>query len=152
MENLPLHREDIPAAEEPQLTRIAYMVLRKNEDIMLLRRKRTGNYSFPAGHIEAGETPKTGAIREALEEVGVKINPENSDLIHQFRHQEDQEGKSFVDFYFFEARIWEGDPQVMEKEVHDRVVWANINGLPPNMSSNIREIITAHFSTTKKAD
>lgn len=33
-------------------------------------------WSFPGGLIEPGETPKQAAVRETLEELGLKINPD----------------------------------------------------------------------------
>lgn len=52
------------------------LVLRKNEnsyDIILLRHKFGGHWSFPKGHVEAGETEEQTAMREVKEETGVSI-------------------------------------------------------------------------------
>jgi len=39
---------------------------------VLMIRDRYGRWTFPKGHIEAGETPKEAAVREVLEETGVR--------------------------------------------------------------------------------
>ena len=48
-------------------------VLYKKEDGLkyLLILDRNGNYGFPKGHVEAGETFKETALREIKEETGV---------------------------------------------------------------------------------
>ncbi len=40
---------------------------------VVLRRNRNGHWLFPKGHIEAGETPEDAAIREAAEELGLRV-------------------------------------------------------------------------------
>lgn len=54
----------------------AAVVIVKNNKVGLIKRIRNGSvyYVFPGGGIEDGEHPETGAKREALEELGVKVN------------------------------------------------------------------------------
>ncbi len=39
---------------------------------VVLRRNPNGEYLFPKGHLEEGETPEVAAVREVAEEVGVE--------------------------------------------------------------------------------
>lgn len=48
---------------------------------LLLRHRHGGQWSFPKGHVEAGETEVQTALREVLEETGLTIN-----LMDEFRH------------------------------------------------------------------
>ena len=41
--------------------------------VVLLRHKRLGLWLQPGGHIDAGETPWDGALREASEETGLEV-------------------------------------------------------------------------------
>lgn len=53
------------------------VVFRKiNDDYryLLIRNRRSSNWSFPKGHIEAGETLEETAKREVLEETGLRID------------------------------------------------------------------------------
>ena len=41
--------------------------------VLVIKQARNGNWSFPKGHVEDGETETETALREVLEEVGLKI-------------------------------------------------------------------------------
>ncbi len=52
------------------------IVFRKGDDGLervLLVQHKPGHWSFPKGHVEAGETDRQAAIREVEEETGVRI-------------------------------------------------------------------------------
>ena len=73
--------------------------LRENK-ILLIRRFRTGYmdgyYSIPAGHLDGNEPVRLAAVREAQEEIGVRIDPADirfAGVIH--RSEGDEEGGLF---------------------------------------------------------
>ena len=52
------------------------LVVRKNGDsydLVLLRHRFGGHWSFPKGHVEAGENERQTALREVREETGLPI-------------------------------------------------------------------------------
>ena len=53
----------------------AGVVLMEDNKVALIERHRAGldYYVFPGGGVDEGETPEQGAIREALEELGVEV-------------------------------------------------------------------------------
>jgi 8-oxo-dGTP pyrophosphatase MutT (NUDIX family) len=53
----------------------AAVVLIENGQLAMIERHRQGQhyFTFPGGHVEAGETPERTAIREAEEELGLKV-------------------------------------------------------------------------------
>lgn len=57
----------------------AYLVLRRDDQLLLLLRKNThycdGMWGFMAGHVEDGESATEGMIREAREEIGIELTP-----------------------------------------------------------------------------
>ena len=63
------------AKERHKLIPSVYLVLIKNNKILLLRRFNTGfmdgYYSLPAGHVESNETLTSAMVREAKEEIGM---------------------------------------------------------------------------------
>jgi 8-oxo-dGTP pyrophosphatase MutT (NUDIX family) len=51
-------------------------------EFLLLRNARHGSWGFVKGHLEAGEAPLAGALRECREETGVRL--QESDLVKDF--------------------------------------------------------------------
>lgn len=126
-----------------------YLVLIEDDKILLSRRYNTGyfdnNYSFPAGHLDGGETLKQAMIREAIEEIGITLNPEDLELAHTMnRKMPDNER---VDF-FFTARKWQGEPKIMEPEKCDDLRWFTFNNLPGNIIPYIKQVIDSLSSNT----
>lgn len=68
--------------ERFKLLAVVNIILIKDNKIFLARRFNTGyhggNYKLPSGHIDGNETVTKAAIREAFEELGVKVK--NKDL------------------------------------------------------------------------
>lgn len=118
-----------------QVVLAAYVVLRRGSEVLLLLRANTGwmdgHWAVPAGHVERGETVIEGALREAEEEVGVRIEP--ADLrplcvMHRTRRN-GQPIDERVDF-FFAADRWTGEPRRRETEKADGLGWFDLDALP----------------------
>ena len=67
-----------------KLVAASYIILRRGGDVLLQLREGTGYRDghwacAAAGHVEAGESVVQAAVREAREEVGVRIDP--ADLV-----------------------------------------------------------------------
>ena len=88
------------------------LLYRDDGKILLLERAHTGyadGQLCPAsGHLEAGEDVVSGAVREAAEEVGVRINPADLEFAHVVHHR-NGDGQGRIGF-FFTARHWTGGP------------------------------------------
>ncbi len=110
------------------------ILLLKEDKILLIRRSNTGffdgSYEAPAGHIDGGEPVRKAAAREAFEEVGLTIRPEDLKVVHvMHRYGEKAERIEF----FLVAEKWEGEPQNNEPDKCDDVAWFPLNNLPENM-------------------
>lgn len=109
--------------------------------ILLLRRYNTGyedgNYSVPAGHLDGGETVRMAAIREALEEIGVSIDPYDIAFATVMHRKSDDER---VDF-FVHIKSWTGDPFNAEPEKCDELRWCDLEALPENTVPYVRRAI-----------
>ena len=116
-----------------------FVLLRDGDKLAFVLRENTswmnGYYGLPAGKVEWGESYTTGAIREALEEVGVTIKPES--LHHALTLHRHGENSDWVDV-LFEVDEWEGEVVNAEPHVHAEVAWLNINNLPDNIIPPIR--------------
>ena len=111
----------------------------RGSKILLLKRNEGassfhGYWCGPTGKLEEGESPKQAIIRECLEEVGIKINPEFGTAIvvktSHFKHPE----LVWKDIsLFFVAKDFEGEPVNLEPNKHDLISWFDVNALPEPM-------------------
>jgi mutator protein MutT len=111
-----------------------YLILKIGNKILLSRRYNTGfhdgGYSFPAGHLNGNETLIQTIIREAKEEIGIELIPEDLSLVHVMHRRELNEER--INFFFI-AENWKGEPKIMEPHKCDDLRWFNINNLPQNV-------------------
>jgi 8-oxo-dGTP diphosphatase len=121
----------------------------RGSQILLLRRFNTGygdgQYSVPAGHLDGGETVLAAAAREALEETGVRIDPQEiefSSVMHRLN------GDERVDF-FVKVRNWAGEPVNAEPEKCDELRWVEVDDLPANTIPYIRQALRSHLQGTR---
>lgn len=117
--------------KERLLARVsAYVLLVKDDKLLLLRRNVPGFafqlYSLPAGHVEAGESIKNAAIREAFEETGAVINPEELQFVQVVYHHSDY---LYVDFYWL-CTNWDGEIENREPEKCSELSFYSLADLP----------------------
>ncbi|MGD0876735.1 MAG: NUDIX domain-containing protein [Anaerolineales bacterium] len=114
--------------------------LRENQ-ILLIRRYQTGymdgQFSVPAGHLDGGEAVRLAAVREAWEEVGVRIDPAAIRFAGVFHRFEDEER---VDF-FVHVQAWDGEPVNAEPGKCDDLRWTDMDALPENTIPYVRRAI-----------
>ncbi len=120
----------------------SYVIFCKDGKFLLTRRYNTGyrdgEYSLPAGHIEDREFAVAAALREAEEEVGVKIREEDLLPVHiMHRHCDDHERIEF----FFAAEKWEGELKNMEPAKCDDVSWFSVDKIPSNVIPYVRSAL-----------
>jgi 8-oxo-dGTP diphosphatase len=131
--------------ERYKLTAAVYIVLIRDGKVLLIRRANTGyedgNYGIPAGHMEAGETVRDTAVREAMEEVAVVVEPEDLTVAHTMvRKKSGEHDRDYVDFYL-EAKHWAGEPKNNEPHKCDDIAWFPLDSLPENTSAHARQAL-----------
>lgn len=119
----------------------AYLVLLRQDQVLLLRRANTGyedgNYSLVAGHVDGGETVRQAAAREAREEAGITIDPDDLRLVH-VAHRRDGDERLAM---FFTTDRWLGEPANCEPHKCDDMGWFALEAMPPNMVGYVRNAI-----------
>ncbi|XOS90377.1 NUDIX hydrolase [Brevibacillus laterosporus] len=113
--------------------------MRRDNKILLLRRYQTGyedgNYSVVAGHLDGGEQVIEAAIREAREEAGIALKPEQVTITGIMHRLSDDER---IDF-FVTATEWSGEIYNAEPHKCDELAWFSIHDLPQNTISYIKK-------------
>lgn len=131
-----------------------FLLLIQDDKVLLLRRFQTGyedgNYGLPAGHGEYGETMREGTAREALEEIGVIINPEDLEFaLTQHRWCPDLgNNHARIGFYFIPKKFI-GTPHNAEPEKCDDLQFFAISNLPKNIVPHVREVIESYKAGDK---
>lgn len=118
-----------------------FLLLIQDEKVLMLRRYNTGyedgNYTLPAGHMDGGEPATIAMAREAKEEAGVTILPQDLSLVHTMHCLTNREGIHL----FFIASQWTGEITNPEPEKCDDISWFPITTLPENTIPYVREAI-----------
>lgn len=132
--------------ERHKATPAAYLILVKDDKILLIRRFNTGwmdgNYSLPSGHLEKGESPIQCLIREAKEEIGIDVK--SVDFVHLMYERQHDETGDRVDI-FFKATKWSEEAINMEPDKCDEVKWFLLKELPDNIIPKIKAAIESYL-------
>jgi 8-oxo-dGTP diphosphatase len=140
-------RDPIEKYNQPMRARFpvtVHLLFFREDQVLLLRRFNTGyadgQYSVPAGHLDGDETVIAAAAREALEETGLRLEPEElvfSSVMHRI------DGEERVDF-FIRVRSWDGEPENTEPDKCDELRWVSVHDLPDSIIPYVRKAIQNH--------
>ncbi|MGH3402045.1 MAG: NUDIX hydrolase [Streptosporangiaceae bacterium] len=135
-----------------KLTGDVHLLLLNPEGLVLFGRRQNtgfedGAWHVPAGHLEAGESVVQALIREAKEEVGVTIAPEDVEFAH-IMHSSSSGGRAA---FFFTVRQWDGTPENREPEKCSGLAWFPLDALPDHLIGYCRTALDhiaagEHFS------
>ncbi len=118
----------------------AYLILKKDDKVLLSLRKNTGYgdglFGLIAGHVEYGESATAAIVREANEEIGIRITPSNLKVAHVLHRQTNRLN---VDI-FFECSTWSLPIINLEPEKCECLEFFPVDALPVNTLDYILEV------------
>jgi 8-oxo-dGTP diphosphatase len=130
--------------EHFKLVCAVYLILKKDGRVLLLRRFNTGfedgNYGLVSGHIDGGESIFDAMTREAKEEAGIDVEPNNLKVVHIMHRKCENPGKERF-CVFLETTKYSGEIKNMEPGKCDDIGWFPINDLPKNTIEYIKRAI-----------
>ncbi|WP_460799410.1 NUDIX hydrolase [Microbacterium sp. GXF0217] len=114
----------------------SYVFLRRGNEVLLQLRQNTGYMdghwvAGAAGHVEPAETARQAAVREADEELGVILRPEDLTLATIMHRTDgsDHPREQRVE-WFWTATVWEHEPVIQEPHKALEVRWWPLDALP----------------------
>jgi 8-oxo-dGTP diphosphatase len=131
----------------------AYLILRRDDHVLLQMRSNTGyrddHWAIgAAGHVNEGESVHRAACREAFEELGIEIEESNLEpltTIHRTNHGTDRLDGGLderVDFFFTSVH-WKGKPRIMEPEKASALEWFRLDALPEPVVPHELQVLMA---------
>ncbi|MHC5256236.1 NUDIX domain-containing protein [Streptomyces sp. UC4497] len=119
----------------------------RDDGRMPLLRRAEGRYAagqitVVGGHLEAGESPLEGAIREAEEELGIRIDPADAEFCGLFQFVAADRSRRLGAAWV--TRRWGGTATNKEPEKHAELLWAE-PGDPPANCHPYTQGVLRHF-------
>lgn len=117
------------------------VIIFKDSKILLGKRKNAtgwGTWACPGGALEFGESLEACAMREVLEETGIRVLS-----VKKYGLTNDvfaQEGKHFLTIFMM-ADAFEGDPENCEPEKCDGWQWYALDALPEPLFLPLKNLI-----------
>ena len=137
-----------------QVTPAVYVLLRRDNQVLLQLRQNTGYMDghwavAAAGHIEAGESVTQAGCRETAEELSVTVRAEDLEPLCTMHRSQPVTGPTSerVDF-FFQCTVWTGTPEVAEPDKAAEIGWFDMANLPTPMVAHEAAVIGALANDT----
>ncbi|MCC6724323.1 MAG: NUDIX domain-containing protein [Saprospiraceae bacterium] len=117
------------------------LILYNKGKILLLQQKKRlgGNFTLVGGTIESTEYATQSLIREAEEEAGLLLKPEDLQLVHVLHKRTKNKGHRIT--LYFKATKWNGEIKTGEPNKFKDVVWFSLESLPPNLSDTVSHVL-----------
>lgn len=125
-----------------------HLLLLRGEEVLLARRDGTGYadglLNVPSGHLEDGEDVRSAMIREAREEIGVELAPEDVEAVLVMQHRAPDGGARIG--WFFAARHLPGSAEPVNREPDkcSELGWHRLDALPDDMVAYCRAGVDAY--------
>lgn len=125
---------------------VAWLIVQDQWGRILLGRRANTSYAaglwgLPGGHVDPGEQLAETAVRETLEEVGIRVPLPAVQPLGLSRY--DLDGVQGIDFFFI-AREWMGEPIPLDKT--SEVGWFAPDTLPPDRLPWLPAVLEAHLT------
>jgi 8-oxo-dGTP diphosphatase len=126
------------STEKPGIS--AAIIVANGKVLMVRRAVGEGEllWQFPAGGIEAGETPEEAAVRETLEETGLKV--EAASLIGQRVHP-----KTGREMSYTACSVVDGEAHVADADELDAIAWVTLDEISEYVPYGLYEPVQAYL-------
>ena len=123
-----------------------YILNNRNQLLLGLRRGAhgAGTWCAPGGHLEFGESFEQAAVREALEETGLKIAPDTVKVAGVTNDIFSAENKHYITVQLVTECPVNAAPHLTEPEKCSEWRWFDLDNLPENLFIPTRNFLRNH--------
>ncbi len=105
-------------------------------------KKNGGRFSLIGGNVEEGEFAREALAREALEEAGIHVRPQQLQLVHVLHRRKLKKDQTLLVLYFH-TNHFHGEPASKEPQKFKDVQWFSAQDLPQETSKATRHVLEA---------
>ena len=115
---------------------IAHVLIQNGDDYLLIKRSEIKRgfpnvyptyWDIPGGGVEKGELPRDGALRECIEEIGIRLDKDSLELIHEDSQLDTSKDTVFTRLVY-KAEWFEEKPIIrLDPEEHTDFKWLTLN-------------------------
>lgn len=118
----------------------ARLILEQEGKVLLLAQtsENGGKFTLPGGTVEGKEFAKETLIRECIEEIGIKLNPDDLELIHILHKKRGKENRITI---YFKTQNFQGKLHAKETEKFRGVTWCSTHRLPIKTSVTVKYVL-----------
>ena len=132
------------------------IILQQDNRVLLIQRKNSdwmsGYWNFPGGLVEKDESLLQAAIREAREEIGVIISPQELTLIQVLHVRKGGTNTKDIIGFYFHAKSWQGIASNNEPDKIRGVQWFSLDALPVNITEHALSAINGLLTHSSYAE
>ena len=122
------------------------VIVKSGNKVLLGKRKSShgdGDWGFPGGHLEFGETPEECAEREVEEEAGLILK--NFTRVVYTNDVFEKENKHYITLYIA-SDLDRGEPEIKEPEKCEKWEWFEWSKLPKPLFLPIENLLRDGFN------
>ena len=123
------------------------VILIKEDKVLILKRKNShgnGDWAFPGGNLEFKESPEEGAIREVMEETGIKID--KAEFLTITNDIFEKEGKHYITLFMKAYFDTSQEPKNLEPNKCEELGWFSWNDLPNPLFTPFKNLLNKGFN------
>jgi 8-oxo-dGTP pyrophosphatase MutT (NUDIX family)/GNAT superfamily N-acetyltransferase len=112
---------------------VAGIAVTRNGRLLWIRRRDNGKLTLPGGHLEVGEEPFAGAMRELNEETGFSPNGSDIEVLGDMPVPSNPQ----LNIFSFTVEVPEGDPTAEHDPDNEAAEYSWLDDLPPTQECHV---------------
>ncbi len=130
---------------------LLFMTEKDKKYVLLAKRENTGYMDgmwdlAGSGHVDENETAMQALVREAKEEIGIRIEVCDVKFAHLSHRLGMNGNRTYYDIYFSVERF-SGEPTITEPEKCSDLKWFDIECLPSDMIGLRKEVLRSYLES-----